>query len=409
MRVPIEVPRLQYRTIVQSALTIGGVVLCFSLIISARTALVTFFVAIVISTAMRPVVDRLSSVGIAPAISVLLIYLVFGVVGGIATYLFGSLIFEQLQRAWGQVPELYNMLREMLLNSEHFAFTRLGLTLPTTPPFMDMSDAPTDASPLLFLETASRVTRFIFFVIVTFTLAFHWAIHGEGTKRAMLMLVSMNKRDEIRELLQEMEQKLGSFVVGQLILVAVIGLAALAVYLLIGLPYALTLALFAGLMELVPIIGPILGAVPALIVAIGISPVHALLVLLGSGVIQAAENNLIVPRVMDRAVGVNPLVTLLAFATFSALFGLVGAIVSIPLAAVLQILLNRYLLAPSHDQALIKGRSEVSALRYYAKELIQDIRQFPVDESIGLSEEIEEKLESIAVDLDILLAVEEQQ
>ncbi len=408
MRAPINIPRLQYRTIVQSALTIGGVVLFFALLISARTALVTFFVAIVISTAMRPIVVRAANFGMNPTLSVLLLYLVLSVVSGLGVYLFGSLIAEQLQLALTQIPNLYTNLREMLLASEHFAVLRLGLALPDTAPFMQMPEAADEATPLLFIETAERVIRFIFFVIVTFTLAFHWSIQGENTKRAMLLLVPMNKRDEVREVLQEIESKLGNFIVGQIILVVVIGLAALVAYLLIGLPYALTLALFAGLMELVPIIGPILGAVPALIVAIGISPFHALLVLGASVLIQSAENNLIVPRVMDRAVGVNPLVTLLAFAAFSALFGLVGAIISIPLAAVLQILLNRYVIDASDDQSQIEGRGEMSTLRYFTQELIQDIRQFPIDETEGLTDEIEEQLEAIAVDLDSLLAQEAQ-
>lgn len=404
MRTPITVPRFEYRTIVQSALTIGGVVLLFALLVSARTALVTFFVAVVISTAMRPVIDRLSNWGIEPALSILMLYLILGVVGGISFYLFGTLILEQVQQVWEQVPGFYTMLREMLLESEHFAVLRIGLSMPETLPFAQMSDTPSETTPLLFIESVGRVTRFIFFLTATLSLAFHWSIQGENVKRALLLLISMNKRDEVRELLREIEEKLGSFVVGQIILVVVIGLAALVAYLVIGLPYALTLAVFAGLMELVPIIGPILGAVPALIVAIGISPFHALLVLGVSALIQSAENNLIVPRVMDHAVGVNPLVTLLAFAAFSALFGLVGAIVSIPLAAVLQILLNRYVLEASDDQSQIEGRGEWSALRYHAQELIQDIRRFPIDEEQGLTEEIEEQLEAIAVDLDSLLA-----
>ncbi len=408
MRAPINVPRLQYRTIVQAALTIGGVLLLFSLLVSARIALVTFFVAIVISTAMRPIVTRLAKLGVPQAVSVLMIYLIVGVAGGVAAYLFGSLIFEQLQRAWAQVPELYATLRDTLYESEHFAISRIGRTLPVTPSFMQMSETPAEATPFLFLESVRRVTRFIFFLIVTFSLAFHWTIQGENVKRAMLLLISMNKRDEVRDLIRVIEVKLGSFVVGQIILVFVIGLAALVVYLLIGLPYALTLAIFAGLMELVPIIGPILGAVPAFIVALGISPFHALLVLGATSLIQSAENNLIVPRVMDRAVGVNPLVTLLAFAAFGALFGLVGAIVSIPLAAVIQILLNRYLLAPNEDHLQVEGRDEVSALRYHTQELIEDIRQFPVDQEQGLSDEVEEKLEAIAVDLDHFLAAEGQ-
>jgi predicted PurR-regulated permease PerM len=99
---------------------------------------------------------------------------------------------------------------------------------------------------------------------------------------------------------------------------------AFVAYSLIGLPNALLLALFAGLLEAVPVIGPFLGAVPAIIVGLSVSPVTALWVILATGIIQQLENSLLVPRVMNRTIGVRPLVTLLALLAFGSLFGIWG-------------------------------------------------------------------------------------
>lgn len=389
-----------------AALTVGGVVLFFWLLISAQIAIVTFFVALVLSTALKPLLSRLDSVGISPTLGVLLIYAIGAFLITVMAYLFGSLLYTQVQAVTADIPLFYARFKETLATSDHFIAIRLGRSLPDVLRFNQMPEAADGATVQRFFETANGFTRFIFFFVVTLTLAFHWSIAGEATKRNLLLLFPMSRREQIRDLLREIETKLGSYIVGQGILVVVIGVLAFIAYLLIGLPYALALALFAGLMELVPIIGPLIGALPAFLVAITVSPTAALLVLVASGLIQMAENNFIVPRVMNEAVGVNPLVTLLAFAAFGAVFGLVGAIISIPLAAVLQIMLDQFLLKPMMSETVddISGRDKVSVLRYRTRELINDIRQS--DGSLATTDEMEEQLESIAVDLDNLLAAE---
>jgi hypothetical protein len=119
-----------------------------------------------------------------------------------------------------------------------------------------------------------------------------------------------------------------------------IGVLAFVGYSVIGLPYALALGALAGLLEFVPMVGPTLGAVPAVIVALSISPQAALLVVGYSILIQIAENNLLVPRIMGRSVGVSPVVVILAVFSFSSLLGITGALLAIPLAAIIQVLLD---------------------------------------------------------------------
>jgi predicted PurR-regulated permease PerM len=196
---------------------------------------------------------------------------------------------------------------------------------------------------------------------------------------------------------------------GQLILCLFVGALAFVAYLVIGLPNALALALMAGLLEAVPMIGPALGAVPAGLVALSIDPVLALWVALAAVVIQLIENYFLVPRVMDRSVGVNPLVTILAISAFGAAMGVVGALLAIPLAALGQLLLDRYLIG-NDNPPRPSGRDELSALRYEAQHLALDVRQQVrhKEDRAGTSIDlIEDELEAMAVDLDRLLAHEE--
>ena len=144
-----------------------------------------------------------------------------------------------------------------------------------------------------------------------------------------------------------METKVGSYVAGQAILCLIIGLMALVAYWLIGLSNALVLAFIAGVMEAVPLIGPLLGAIPAALVGLSLGPGKLVWVIVATVVIQQLENNLLVPRVMRKTVGVNPFVSLLALFAFSSLLGLAGALMAIPMAALVQILLDRFVFGPA--------------------------------------------------------------
>jgi hypothetical protein len=128
-------------------------------------------------------------------------------------------------------------------------------------------------------------------------------------------------------------------------------------------------------------------------------------------VIQVLENYLLVPHVMDRSVGVHPLVTILAITAFGALLGIVGALLAIPLAALAQVLIQRFVLGGAGGPAAPAGRDQVSALRYEAQHLAHDIRQVirHKDDHAGESiDAAEDELEAIVVDLDRVLAHEEQ-
>src|SRR5439155_17065613 len=125
------------------------------------------------------------------------------------------------------------------------------------------------------------------------------------------------------------------------------------------------------------------------------------------------EASVVVPRVMDRAVGVRPVVTLLALAIFELLFGLLGALLAVPLAAVLQVLLDRFVLTTRAPEQLdIGGRDKLALLRYQTQDLAHDLRQQVRSKTAEVNEEAdvtEEELEALLLDLDGLLAAAQEQ
>jgi hypothetical protein len=217
-----------------------------------------------------------------------------------------------------------------------------------------------------------------------------------------------NQREDIRIIYEEIELKVGNYIRGLFLVSLIVGGMALASYWIIGLPYALSLALIAGVFEAIPIIGPALGAIPAIAIALSTGDNSIVLgVIIAVLIIQAVENYILGPRILGHSVGVNPIVTLLALVTFTSLLGFAGALLAIPLAAVFQIVIDRFLLKSDVlEEDIPQGRDQVSALRIELKELSTDVRKKirEKDDEMGEDEDrVEDFLERIAADLDQIL------
>ncbi len=173
-----------------------------------------------------------------------------------------------------------------------------------------------------------------FFAILTlFVISFYMLIDHERIKRNITELFPRRYQSYIHAVIVEAEQKLGAWLRGQLILSLVIGLCTWIALSLVGMKYALPLSLIAGVGEVIPTVGPIISAIPAIIIALNISPTMAGIVALIYILIQFAENHLIVPKVMQRAIGLHPLFTILTILIGGQLMGVLGALLAIPLVA----------------------------------------------------------------------------
>jgi predicted PurR-regulated permease PerM len=312
------------------------------------------------------------------------------------------------------VPGYYQSLREWMVHDPNQWIVRLSEFLPATLPGLEQAQQ-TGQEMLTSAGQAmgyvASLSNAIFSALAVLLLAFHWTIDGPRTIQSLLLLVPKGQRESISELISAMENKVGFYIAGQGLLCLIIGILALVAYVLIGLPNALVLALVAGVMEAIPMVGPLLGAIPAAVIALSIAPSKLVWVLIATLVIQQVENSLLVPRVMRKAVGVNPFVSLLAIFAFSSLFGVAGALMAIPIAAMIQLLLDRFVFLPGTMEAEVSsGRDYASRLRYEAQDLAQDLRkqarlsQVGADRSIMQTDQVMDEIEAITTDLDSLLA-----
>jgi predicted PurR-regulated permease PerM len=403
-----------FRRVVWATLVLISVVLGFWLIYRFNQVIFTLFVAVVIGTVIRPAVAWLHQRGLPQTVGVILVYLVMLLLlTGFLLLLF-PLISTQSTTIAAAVPDYYQNLREWVIENPNQSLASLREFLPATLPSLK----PVQLTGQEMMASAGQVAgyvgmlaRVIFTATIILVLAFYWTLNGPRIIQSYLLLIPQNQRESLSELFSAMESKVGLYMVGQGFLCIVIGLMALVAYLLIGLPNALVLALIAGVLEAVPMIGPFLGAVPAALVAISIAPGKLIWVIIATIVIQQLENSLLVPRIMKKAVGVNPFVTLLALFAFSTLFGLAGALMAIPIAAMIQLALNHFVFQQATvEMEVSEGRDYASRLRYEAQDLAQDLRKQArlkkagSDLTVKKIEKVMDEIETITTDLDALLA-----
>jgi predicted PurR-regulated permease PerM len=369
--------------------------------------LVALFVGIILSAALRPLVSWLERRGMRRMYAAALVHLVFVGLAGAVLFFAVPLFGEQLGSLLDELPQHYKTMRKQLRSSDSALLHRLGRALPAT------LDSPRQAvsvdSFAVILAYASSMVSATLTLVGVLALSFYWTVEGEVTVRGFLRLVPETHRDTVLELIEAADAKLAAYVRGLLICCVAVGVLALIAYQIIGLPNAFALALIAGLLEAVPIIGPILGAIPAGLVALSIDPSLALWVGVATLGIQMVENYLLVPRVMDSSVGVNALVTILSITAFAALLGVLGAVLAIPLAALIQVVIGRFVI---HEEGVAPpvptGRTRISALRYEIQDLVLDLRKRVRHKDGGAElDSVEEEVEAIASDLDRLLASRE--
>lgn len=183
--------------------------------------------------------------------------------------------------------------------------------------------------------------------VLLFTMSFYWITSRERTLALILLLSPKVQRQRVHAIWNDIEFRLGAYVRGQVILMVIVGLCSYIGLLLLGVPNAPALALIAGITEAIPLVGPLIGAVPAVIIGFTVSPVTGVFVAVLYGVIQGLENNVLVPKVMSSNVGLNPLVIIIAIVAGSTLNGIIGAVMAIPLAGALQVLAQHIWVSPS--------------------------------------------------------------
>jgi len=295
---------------------------------SIKEIILGLFVALLIMAILNPLVTKLTKFKIPRGLAVFLVYIVvFGILG-VAMFSLVTPLIEETTSFVNGLPAYWH---------------NIGIYLPEGETIINNALAPVVGIPGQVLKLG--VSFFSNFVMVMGSLvfAFYLLLAREKLEVQIVGFLGERRGRKIAGVVDKLEFKLGSWARGELLVMLTVGLATFLGLVLLGIPYALPLGILAGILEIVPTLGPAIAAIPAIIIGLGISPVMGLATVVLALLVHQLENYLLVPKIMEKSVGISPVVILLALAIGAKLAGIVGVIISVPVLIAFQILLGEYL------------------------------------------------------------------
>ncbi len=299
--------------------------------------------AIVIASAIEPIVRRLKRYKFPRLLAVLIVYIV------VAAILAGIFVFFLPVVANETVSFIQNIPRTISLDDLWSPIRDFGFNFgPTTSSAalsthtISLSEFANQLQSVVTGTSAGAVrTASVFFggflsFLLIVVLSFYLAVQEEGVADFLRIITPVTKHDYIIDLWNRSQRKIGFWLQGQVLLGVLIGVLVYLTLSVIGIPYALPLALFAAVLEIIPVFGPIISSVPAILVAFSSVGVGTALLLVGLYIIiYQFESQLFYPLVVKKIVGISPIVVILALVIGAKLAGILGAIIAVPLSAAL--------------------------------------------------------------------------
>jgi predicted PurR-regulated permease PerM len=288
-----------------------------------RDILLLLFIALILVSALTPIVNWFERRKIPRLLGTLLIYLFGLVILGLLIYLIIPPLVSQLSELSSQLPD-YLAYLNIRLDKENLQQYIQGIL---------------KAGNGILARTRGVVGSLISLMVVL-VISFYLLVDKDGIKRFLRSVMPTKYQSYALSLWSRIQKKMGHWLLGQVFLCFVVGVLVFIGLSVLGVRYALALAILAGALEIVPYIGPTISVIPAVIVGFLQAPIIGLLVLALYILVQQIENHVIVPQVMGRVVGLNPVVVILALLVGAKLAGALGALLAVPAAAALSVFIK---------------------------------------------------------------------
>ncbi|MBA2298478.1 MAG: AI-2E family transporter [Actinobacteria bacterium] len=318
-----------------ATLVVGGVVVLALAFWKIRLLVALLFFAFIIAAAMRPGIDALRRRGVPRGAGVAIHY-----VGFFA--LIAALLWVVVPRATEQVSNALGELPSSPAELETEASQSTGVRREVLEGIQQRLEELPSASELVdpALEIGFIGFEILIGLFFVFASAAYWIFEREKAMNLVTSLIPRPRRKKVRDTWDLIDLKLGAYVRGQAILIAIVGTVLSLVFWAIGLPYWLLIGVFAGIVEIVPVIGPITAGAVAIGAGLTVSWQLGLAAGVTVLVVRLLEDYIIIPRVLGEAVGLSPLLVLFSITSVALLFGEFAVLLAIPLAAVLATLID---------------------------------------------------------------------
>lgn len=314
---------ISHKTIIFTLVLLASLWLVYFL----RFIILQVFVALLIMTIVNPLVRKLQKLKFPRVLSISVIYvLLIGLLALIVGLILPPLV-EQTKNFAVSLPTYVESIKTPFINGDEIA-TQLT---------QDLGRLPSQA-----LSVGVSFFSNVLAVIAVFVFAFYLLLERERIDDQLAALIGDDISKRIAKVIDRLEVRLGGWARGELILMTIVGVLNYIGFLILGIHFALPLAILAGLLEVVPTLGPIIGAIPAVIVGFSINPITGVGAAALAFLVQQLENYVFVPKIMQKSVGVSPIITLFALIIGFKVAGVAGAILAVPTVITFEVIGKEY-------------------------------------------------------------------
>ena len=301
---------ITHRTIIFTVLFLISLLVLWQL----RALILTVFLCFLFMEGLHPIVNWLEKTKMPRALAIFIVYL----------FIIAILSFSVV----GVIPDLVEqstiLIKDLPMALKNIDILGLNF-VDFSSQFKILENLPENITSLVVAIFSNILSIFIFFVIT-----FYLLLERKNFDKYLKNIFGQKSLKAIN-VFNQLEKRLSMWVGAQLMLMLIIGILSYFGYVIIGVNFALPLAIIAAILELVPNIGPTIASILAGIFGLTISPITGVLAVIWGIIVQQLENNFIVPKIMKEATGINPLITILLIASGARLGGVVGAIIALPL------------------------------------------------------------------------------
>ncbi len=300
-----------------------------------KSIIFILFISVIVVLIMKPSVDWFEKKKISRVFGALIIYLtLIAFLAAVTVIVIPPLAKESAQLAVSLPNYLDRMSDGLVSFKQIFESNNLTGSLEN---FINRASVYLEEASINIFSSVVGLLGGVVYLIAVLVISFYLVVEKNGVERLVKQAAPPNLQNKALKIISKIEVKLSRWFLGQLALGFIIGLMSYIGLSILGVPYALVLAIIAGLFELIPYVGPWLSAIPAILIALTISPALAGAVLILYFIIQELENYFIVPKVMEKSVDIHPVITIMAMMIGGQLAGLVGVILAVPVAAMVMV------------------------------------------------------------------------
>lgn len=338
---------------IKTLITFTVFILALWMVFLIKDVLVLLFIAFILKCALSPLVIQLEERNMPRVVAIGIVYVLMVT----SMVLIIGLIVP------GFVRQIVNLINDFPYYLEQLSLLLANVSIQNQSLINSLSGEAANITSNLFLYTVNVFSVIVSFITVL-VVAFYLLVEEDDLKQRLRSSLPGQYRDQVIRILTNVEARLGAWVRGQLVLSIIVSVMYFIGLSILGIENALALALLGGVLEIIPFIGAFLAAIPAILIALSTgSPILTLLVIALYVIVQQLHNNITVPKVMEKATGLSPLVILVAILIGQRIWGITGILIAIPFAVVVQVILfDMWGISRDTPQALVH-MSEMDAAK----------------------------------------------